>query len=125
MSESINKPESFLPLTPAVFNILLALADGEKHGYGIMLEVEENTNGQMQMGPGTLYGSIKRLLKAGLIDESEERPDAELDDERRRYYKLTNIGRRTLRLEAERLAAQVGVARLKNLLTSESYAGVQ
>ena len=116
MAKTMQNPEDLLPLTPAVFNILLALADGEKHGYGIMLEVEENTNGQMQMGPGTLYGSIKRMLKAGLVEETDERPDPELDDQRRRYYRTTGTGARVLSLEAERLAGQVAVARAKNLL---------
>ncbi len=81
-----------LPLTPAVFNILLALVDGEKHGYAIMLEVEANTHQDVKMGPGTLYGSIKRMLEAGLIEESGERPDPQLDDQRRRYYRLTVVG---------------------------------
>jgi DNA-binding PadR family transcriptional regulator len=108
-----------LPLTPAVFNILLALADGEKHGYGIMLDVEKNTTGLVPMGPGTLYGSIKRMLTAGLITESAERPDPEMDDQRRRYYRLSGNGQRVLRLEAERLASQVAIARAKNLLTSD------
>ena len=76
-----------LPLTPAVFHILLALADRERHGYGIMLEVEVMTSGRVEMGPGTLYGTIKRMLKADLIEESDERPDPDLDDERRRYYR--------------------------------------
>lgn len=116
MALSANGPEEFLPLTATVFNILLALADGEKHGYAIMLEVEKNTDGQMLMGPGTLYGSIKRMLKAGLIEESDERPDPELDDQRRRYYQLSGLGQRTLRLEAKRLASQVKVARAKHLL---------
>ena len=116
MTEMTQTPEDFLPLTPAVFNILLALADSEKHGYGIMLEVETNTNGQVLMGPGTLYGSIKRMLKAGLIEESDERADPEMDDQRRKYYRLTNLGRRVLRIEAERLASQVMVARAKNVL---------
>jgi DNA-binding PadR family transcriptional regulator len=116
MSETTNNPQEFLPLTPAVFNILLSLADGEKHGYGIMLEVEANTQGQVQMGPGTLYGSIKRMLKAGLIEETDERPDPELDDQRRRYYRLTGMGRGVLKAEAERLASQVSIARAKNLL---------
>jgi DNA-binding PadR family transcriptional regulator len=116
MTEMTQTPEDFLPLTPAVFNILLALADSEKHGYGIMLEVEANTNGQVLMGPGTLYGSIKRMLKAGLIEESDERADPEMDDQRRKYYRLTNLGRRVLRIEAERLASQVMVARAKNVL---------
>jgi DNA-binding PadR family transcriptional regulator len=119
MSETTNEPAQMLPLTPAVFNILLSLADGEKHGYGIMLEVEAITGGAISMGPGTLYGSIKRMLKAGLIEESDERPDPEMDDERRRYYRLTGFGRRVLQLEAERLAAQVVAARRKHLLAPE------
>ncbi len=115
MPKSMVKPELLLPLTPAVFNILLALSDGEKHGYGIMLEVETNTGGQVLMGPGTLYGSIKRMLQAGLIEESDERADPEVDDQRRRYYRLTNLGRRTLRMEADRLASQVKIARAKRV----------
>ena len=118
MADTVQNPEQFLPLTPAVFNILLALADGEKHGYGIMLEVEANTKGQVLMGPGTLYGSIKRMLQAGLIEESDNRADPELDDERRRYYRLTGLGRRTLRMEAERLSSQVKLARAKNVFTA-------
>ena len=116
MANTLNTPEDLLPLTPAVFNIMLALADGEKHGYGIMLEVEANTHGQIAMGPGTLYGSIKRMLKAGLIEECDERTDPKMDDQRRRYYRLTGMGQQVLRLEAERLASQVQVARAKNLL---------
>ena len=120
MTEAIQNPEGFLPLTPAVFNILLALADGEKHGYGIMLEVEANTKGQVLMGPGTLYGSIKRMLQAELIEESDERIDPEMDDPRRRsYYRLTDLGRRILRMEAERLVSQVRIARLKKILSTE------
>ena len=119
MTDIVQEPEEFLPLTPAVFNILLALADGERHGYGIMLEVEANTNSQVQMGPGTLYGSIKRMHKSNLIEESDERADPQMDDQRRRYYRLTDLGRRTLRMEAERLASQIRVARAKNLLPSE------
>jgi DNA-binding PadR family transcriptional regulator len=116
MSESTQSPETFLPLTPAVFNILLALADGEKHGYAIMLEVEANTGGQVKMGPGTLYGSIKRMLKAGMIDESDERPDPELDDQRRRYYILTGLGQRVLIAEAQRLSDQVASVYAKGIL---------
>jgi len=119
MTETLQNPEEFTPLTPAVFNILLALADGEKHGYGIMLEVEANTNGQVIMGPGTLYGSIKRMLKADLIEESDERADPQMDDQRRKYYKLTNLGRRVLGMEAERLASQVMIARAKNILATD------
>lgn len=115
MTETLQSPEEFLPLTPAVFNILLTLADSEKHGYGIMLEVEANTNSQVLMGPGTLYGSIKRILKAGLIEESDERVDSEMDDQRRKYYRLTDLGRRVLTMEAERLASQVMIAKAKNV----------
>jgi DNA-binding PadR family transcriptional regulator len=99
-----------------MFNVLLALADGEKHGYAIMLEVETNTQGAVKMGPGTLYGSIKRMLASGLIEESDERPDPSLDDQRRRYYRLSGLGQRALHLEAERLERQVRVARFKQVL---------
>jgi DNA-binding PadR family transcriptional regulator len=110
------KPESMLPLSSAVFHILLALADKERHGYGIMKEVERQTNGVMRLGPGTLYGSIKRMLKADLIEESDERPDPEMDDNRRRYYRLTDIGQRVARAEAQRLANLVQQAQAKQLL---------
>ena len=120
MSGSVQTPQEHLPLTPAVFNILLALADEEKHGYAIMLEVEENTQGQVNMGPGTLYGSIKRMLAAGLIAESDERPDPEMDDQRRRYYRLTGLGRRVLIAEAERLAQQVAIAYEKQILSGQA-----
>ena len=123
MAETQQNPAEHLPLTPAVFNILLALADGEKHGYGIMLEVEANTQGQVIMGPGTLYGSIKRMLQAGLIEESDERADPEMDDQRRRYYRLTGIGQHALRMEAERLASQVRIARSKKVFTSNFIEG--
>jgi DNA-binding PadR family transcriptional regulator len=116
LSETTSLTGGNLPLTPAVFNILLALADGEKHGYAIMLEVESCTDGEISMGPGTLYGAIKRLLAAGLIEESDQRPDPDLDDERRRYYRLTGLGQRTLSAEAARLARQVQVAQLKHVL---------
>ena len=85
--------ESFLPLTPAAFNILLALADGEKHGYAILKEVARRTEDKVRLSAGTLYGNLARLESAGLIAESGERPEIALDDERRRYYKLTKFGR--------------------------------
>ena len=116
MAKVTADPESFLPLTPAAFHILLALADGEKHGYGIMREVTTQTEGKMRLGPGTLYGTIKRMLTDGWIEESDERPDPELDDERRRYYRLTDLGQRLARVEAERLASLVSVARAKRLV---------
>ena len=119
MTDTLQHPEELLPLTPAVFNILLALADSEKHGYSIMLEVEANTKGQVLMGPGTLYGSIKRMLQASLIEESDERPDPALDKQQRRYYRLTGLGRRTLHMEAERMASQVSLARAKNVLAAD------
>ncbi|MFT3890724.1 MAG: PadR family transcriptional regulator [Anaerolineales bacterium] len=103
------------PMTPAVFHILLALADGDKHGYGIMKDVENQTAGRIKLGPGTLYGTIKRLLAADLITEVDERPDPELDDERRRYYRLTALGRRLAVEENERLTQAVKAARLKRL----------
>jgi DNA-binding PadR family transcriptional regulator len=109
-------PEDRLPLTPAVFHILLALADGERHGYAIMREVAESTNRQVKMGPGTLYGTIKRLLEAGLIEESDQRPDAKADDERRRYYRLTGVGQRVAEAEAQRYNELAKLARRKRLL---------
>ncbi len=107
----------YQPLTPAVFHILLALADGEKHGYAIMKDVEMQTSGRMKMGPGTLYGTIKRMLTAGLIEETGQRPDPNMDDERRRYYRLTGLGQSVVSAESQRLAALVTLARQKHVLT--------
>src|SRR5215467_8655319 len=103
------------PLTPAVFHTLLSLADGEQHGYGIMQEVAARTDNAMIMGPGTLYGTLKRMLEAGLIEETGERSDPGLDTQRRRYYKLTRDGRRAAEMEAARLEALVRAARTKSL----------
>lgn len=116
MAKTQIDPERLLPLTPAVFHMLLALADGERHGYAIMQEIAEHTDGRMKMGPGTLYGTIKRLLEAGLIEESDERPDPQLDDERRRYYRLSGVGQRVVRAEAQRYADMAAVARGKKLI---------
>jgi DNA-binding PadR family transcriptional regulator len=109
-------PTEYQPLTPAVFHIMLALADGEKHGYAIMKEVELLTNHQIKMGPGTLYGSIKRMVANGLVEESAGRPDPELGEERRRYYRLTGLGQRVIRLESQRMEVAVKAARQKNVL---------
>jgi DNA-binding PadR family transcriptional regulator len=117
MTKEPRTPESFLPLTPAVFHILLALADRECHGYHIMQEVDERTEGRVRLGPGTLYGSIKRLLADGLIEETEERPDPEMDDQRRRYYRMTDFGFRVASAEADRLARLVKTARSRKLLS--------
>lgn len=108
--------QSLLPLTPTVFHMLLAIADGEKHGYGIMQAVEVETRGQMRIRIGTLYGSIKRMIDAGLIEETSERPDPELDDERRRYYGLTALGRRVLTAEAARLARALAIVKQKRIV---------
>ena len=116
MAKLKRDPGPLLPLTPAVFHILLALADEERHGYGIMQEVSRRTEGKVRMGPGTLYGTIKRMLAEGLIRESDERPDPELDDERRRYYGLTGFGKTVAVAEAERLEHLVADARSKSLL---------
>ena len=102
-----------LPLTPPVFHIMLALAGEERHGYGIMQDVARQTDGALRLGPGTLYGCLKRMLAAGLVEETEERPDPALDDERRRYYRMTALGKRTVRAEAQRLAGAVTVAMAK------------
>jgi DNA-binding PadR family transcriptional regulator len=116
MSSDAAKMDDPVPLTPAMFHILLALADRERHGYGIMQEIAALTDGAMRLGPGTLYRSIKALLDAGLIAESDERPDPALDDERRRYYRLTDRGRGMAEAEAARLATLVAAARSRRLL---------
>ncbi|MBI4475392.1 MAG: helix-turn-helix transcriptional regulator [Acidobacteria bacterium] len=104
-------PETFLPLTPAVFHILLALADGEAHGYAIMQNVSQRSGGVVRLGPGTLYGAVSRLLEEGLIEESEERPDPDMDDSRRRYYRLTHLGGTVLAAETKRMTELVRAAK--------------
>jgi DNA-binding PadR family transcriptional regulator len=109
-------PETHLPLTPATFQILMALVDGERHGYAIMKEVEERTEGGVRLGPGTLYGSLKRLLENGLVDGGVERADPVMGDERRRYYRITMFGLSVARAEAKRMEVVVRTARRKKLL---------
>ncbi len=106
-------PESFLPLKPHWFHVLLSLADQEQHGYGIMQEVLARTDGKVRLWPATLYGTLKRLMDEELIEESARRPAAELDDARRRYYRLTHLGRRVLAAESERLEDLVRVIHSK------------
>ncbi len=103
-----------LPLTPALFQVLLALADGDKHGYAILKEVGERTRGRVRLSTGTLYGIIKRLLHDELIEEQSRRPRR--DDERRRYYRLTPLGRKVASAEAERMEEMIATARLKKLI---------
>lgn len=110
------RAEDFVPLTPAVLHILLALSDQPRHGLGVMAEVEERTAGQVRLGPGTLYGTIKRMVRSKLIEEASERPSTPEDDPRRRYYTLTPLGQEVLSLEARRLEMLVGVARDKQVL---------
>ena len=103
------------PLTPAVFHILLALSSGERHGYGIMKQVEVDTQGKIKMGNGTLYGSLKRMLETALVEESDRRVDPEMDDQRRIYYRLTAVGARALASELERYERIVTLARERKL----------
>jgi DNA-binding PadR family transcriptional regulator len=103
------------PLTPAVFHILLALSSGERHGYGIMKQVEADSQGKVSMGPGTLYGSLKRMLDAGLVKESDKRVDPEMDDERRIYYQITGVGAQALAAELERYQRIVIIAHQRKL----------
>jgi DNA-binding PadR family transcriptional regulator len=107
------KSESFLPLKPHWFHVLLSLAEGDQHGYGIMQEVLERTNDKVRLWPATLYGTLKRLIEAGLIEESSRRPEPADDDARRRYYRLTSLGRRVLDAESHRLEDLVCVIHAK------------
>ena len=113
MSDTLHdaaNPETLLPLTPAAFHILLTLATGERHGYAIMQEVKRLSDGRVRLGPGTLYRILKALLDDGLIAESSDRPDPAHDDERRRYYRLTDLGQRVAQAETRRLARLVSYA---------------
>ena len=109
-------PSGLLPLPPAVFHILVSLAEAERHGYAIIQDVAARTGGEVRLGPGTLYRSIQRMIEQELITESDARPAPEADDERRRYYRITPLGRAAARAEAERLAQLVRLARASGLL---------
>lgn len=123
MTLTNRSPADLLPLPVAQFLILLALATGDKHGYAIMREVEVLTKGSVAMGPGTLYGTVKKMLKAALVEESAERPDPKLDDQRRRYYRITGLGGRVLDAEANRMEQLAVTARLiQTTATRESSA---
>ena len=116
-------PEGYLPLTPAVLDIMVALGQEEMHGYAIMREVRRRTEGQRHLAPGTLYRSLKQMEERGWVVEAEERPDPGLDDERRRYYRLTDLGRRVALAELERLEGLVGTARSKGFTPSPRPSG--
>jgi len=112
----LREPDDFLPLTPAVFHILVALGDGEAHGYAIMQEVLRRTEGSVRMSAGTLYGAVSRLLEDGLIDECDSRQDTGMDDTRRRYYRLTGFGSRVLASEIKRMSELVRAARATKVI---------
>jgi DNA-binding PadR family transcriptional regulator len=102
--------EEHLPLPPAIFHMLLSLSDGERHGYALKREILKRTDGKLNLGAGALYGSIARMIERGFIVETGERPDPHLDDERRRYYRITPLGRRVAQAEAERMRQLVSLA---------------
>ena len=113
-------PDSMLPLPTAVFQILVALADRDRHGYAIMQDVAARTDQKLKMSPGTLYGSIKKMLLDGLIEELDERPDPEEDDSRRRYYRITSLGRHVALAESARMSKLLGQARANGLAAKRS-----
>jgi len=119
MSMTKVDPHTLVPLKTQWFHIMLSLAGGEQHGYGIMQEVLNRTMGKVRLWPATLYGSIKRLIEAELIEESDERPAPELDDARRRYYRLTPLGKRVLDAECERLQELVRAIQVKRRMVTE------
>jgi DNA-binding PadR family transcriptional regulator len=110
------EPEDFLPLPRDTFDVLVSLADRDRHGYAIMQDILDRSSGRVRLSPSTLYAGIKRLLEAGLIEELEERPDPNHDDERRRYYRLTPLGRRVALVEAQRLTRLLADARASGLV---------
>jgi DNA-binding PadR family transcriptional regulator len=116
-------PEGYLPLTPAVLDIMVAMGDEEVHGYAIMQEVRRRTAGKRRLAPGTLYRSLRQMEERGWVVEAEERPEAGLDDERRRYYRLTELGRRVALAELERLEGLVSTARSKGFTPNARPSG--
>ena len=116
MARHGRKPEDLLPLTPGMFHVLIALADGEKHGYAVIKEVARRTDGAIRLSAGTLYTLIRRFVQEGVVAEAAERPDPALDDERRRYYRLTEFGREVARAEAARMESTLTMARAKKLI---------
>jgi DNA-binding PadR family transcriptional regulator len=116
MPKTSDAPTEFLPLTAAVLHILLALGDGDRHGYAIAQEVEELTAGSVHMGPGTLYGSLQRMMSSGFVERAPRRAHAVAGEERRVYYRLSALGRRVLQLELQRLDSVVAIARRRHLL---------
>jgi DNA-binding PadR family transcriptional regulator len=123
MADLTRIPEGQFQLTPAMINILIALVDGEKHSFGITLKIEDFTNGEVKTGPGTLFGSLKRLMYAGLVEQSSERIDPDQDDQRRRYYRLTGLGQRSVRRELQRQASRGIQNPIKDLLGSSIMGG--
>jgi DNA-binding PadR family transcriptional regulator len=120
MTYSASETEAFLPLPPATFHILVALAKEDRHGYAIILDVEERTGGELRLSAGTLYRSIQRMLEQGLIRETRDRPAPELDDERRRYYRITPFGAAVARAEARRMSDLVSMARAQGLVPAKA-----
>src|SRR2546422_3590040 len=116
MAEKAPRPEALLPLPPATFHILMALSDDDRHGYAIIQDVAASTDGELRLSAGTLYRSIQRMLEDGLIVETRDRPAPELDDERRRYYRITPFGTAVARAEARRLTELVKMARARGLV---------
>ncbi len=117
MTTTDANPKAFLPLSPQVYHILVSLVDGDRHGYGMLQEIERRTGDGVRLGTGTLYTAVKRLVASGLIEETEQRPDPDLDDHRRRYYTLTSLGRSVAAADAARMDGLVYMAKEKSLLT--------
>ena len=122
MHTESDNPSAFLPLPPVTFHILLALAGEDRHGYAILQDIAARTGGAVTIGPGTLYRSIQRMLEQGLVVETQDRPAPEMDDERRRYYRLTDLGRAVARAEVERLADTLALARARGFVPERGRA---